>query len=105
MDNYVFGGWYKDVLLNTDEIKIWEQLDNGCFIGTMTYSKDNVLVLKELLTSFEEQYGEEINLEDAAKELKLYTDEGKLFIYFDKNIITNKDSYINYRRNLLWQLK
>lgn len=77
---------FRDVLLNTDEIKIWEQLDNGCFIGTMTYSKDNVLILKELLTSFEEQYGEEISLEDASDELKLYNDQGKLFIYFDKNM-------------------
>lgn len=86
MKNEKKGEIYKDILLNTDEIKIWKQLDNGCFIGTMNYSEENVLILKELLTSFEEQYGEEISLEDAANELKLYNDEGKLFIYFDESM-------------------
>ena len=89
--------------IDKDEIKIWKQLDNGCFIGTMNYSDDNVLVLKELLMSFEEQYGEEINLEDASDELKLYNDKGKLFIYFDENMkpISMNGCIYNHHNNSL----
>lgn len=75
---------YREILLNKDLVKIWKKLDNGCYIGTMTYSEENALVLLDLLSSFEEQYGEEIDLSSAMEELKLYNDEGKLFIYFNE---------------------
>ena len=52
----------------------------------MNYSKKNVWILKELLKSFEEQYGEQIDYQAAQEELLLYTNRGKLFIYFDENL-------------------
>lgn len=75
-----------EIFNNNDEIKIWEQLPNGCFIGTMSYSENNILILLELLKSFEEQYGEVIDYEAAKEELMLYQTSGKLFIYFDENM-------------------
>ena len=68
------------------EIKIWEKLDNGCYIGTMDYSLKNAKVLEELLQSFSEQYGEVIDFDAACEELKLYHDKGKLFIYFNEDL-------------------
>ena len=68
------------------ELKIWEKLDNGCYIGTMGYSEDNIKVLFDLLQSFSEQYGEEIDYEAAKEELQLYQDKGKLFIYFNEEM-------------------
>lgn len=77
---------FQKIKMNHSEIKIWEQLPNGCYIGTMDYSENNILILLELLKSFEEQYGEEIDYQAAKEELKLYSDQGKLFIYFDENL-------------------
>lgn len=77
---------FNEILKNNDEFKIWEKLDNGCFIGTLGFSKKNIFILYKLLKSFEEQYGEEIDYEAAEEELKLYCDSGKLFIYFDKDM-------------------
>lgn len=76
---------FKEIYHDKSDIKIWKKLENGCFIGTMNYSKKNVWVLKELLKSFEEQYGEQIDYKAAQEELLLYTNRGKLFIYFDEN--------------------
>lgn len=67
-------------------IKIWEKLDNGCYIGTMNYSLENAKVLENLLQSFSEQYGEVIDLEAAKEELMLYNNRGKLFIYFNEDM-------------------
>lgn len=30
---------YKEILLNQDEYKIWQKLENGCYIGTLGYSE------------------------------------------------------------------
>ena len=81
----------KDLLLHrlifqdNSEFKIWQKLPNGCYIGTLGYSKENVYILMELLNSFAEQYGEIITYESASEELMLYQNNGKLFIYFDEN--------------------
>ena len=80
--NYLY---YRAIFLDDSEFRIWKKLDNGCSIATMGYSKENVLVLMKLLESFAEQYGEEITYESASDELKLYQDNGKLFIYLDEN--------------------
>lgn len=71
---------------DSSELTIWEQLDNGCYIGTMGYSEENIYKLLALLKSFEEQYGEKIDYEAAKEELMLYQNKGKLFIYFDENL-------------------
>ena len=77
---------FNEIYLNDDEIQIWEELDNGCYIGTLGYSIENIYVLQSLLQSFAEQYGEEIDYDAAKEELNLYQDRGKLFIYFDQNM-------------------
>lgn len=77
---------FNKILESNEEFKIWEKLDNGCYIGTIGFSEKNVLILYELLKSFEEQYGEVIDYEAAYNELKLYDESGKLFIYFDHNM-------------------
>lgn len=77
---------FKKILYDKSEIAIWEKLPNGCYIGTMGYSEKNIIVLEKLLKSFEEQYGEEIDVNAAKEELKLYEQEGKLFIYFDEEM-------------------
>lgn len=77
---------FNKILNNKDELKIWEKLDNGCYIGTLGYSPRNIKILLKLLKSFEEQYGEVIDYEAARKELELYEKHGKLFIYFDQNM-------------------
>lgn len=77
---------YREILENNEELKIWEMVDDDCYIGTMGYSEENVKILLILLKSFEEQYGEVIDLESAREELMLYQNYGKLFIYFDKNM-------------------
>lgn len=77
---------FKQILENQEEIKIWEQLENGCFIGTMGYSEKNIETILVLLKSFEEQYGEVIDYEAAKEELMLYQQKGKLFIYFDPDM-------------------
>ena len=41
--------------------KIWKVLPNGCSIGTIQYSEENVSILESLLQSFSEQYGEVID--------------------------------------------
>ena len=71
---------FNKILNNKDELKIWEKLDNGCYIGTLGYSPRNIKILLKLLKSFEEQYGEVIDYEAARKELELYEKHGKLFI-------------------------
>lgn len=70
-----------------NNIEILKELDNGCFIGTMGYSLENVEILKSLLMSFAEQYGEVVSFESAKDELMLYQQRGKLFIYFDSNFV------------------
>ena len=82
-EKYLF---YKEIFLDKSEIKIWKKLENGCYIGTLGYSDNNVKILYKLLKSFEEQYGEIITLDSASDELKLYQEKGKLFIYFDENL-------------------
>ena len=77
--------FYKTILLDHSEIKIWKHLKNGCSIGTLGYSERNVKILYQLLQSFSEQYGEVIDMDAAREELKYYQDHGKLFIYFDEN--------------------
>lgn len=76
---------FKKILLDDSEFKIWETLENGCSIATMGYSDRNVFILLNLLKSFEEQYGEKIDIEAAKEKLKLYQNNGKLFIYLDQN--------------------
>lgn len=77
---------FSEIYENNDAIKIWEKLDNGCYIGTLGYTEENIEILLKLLKSFEEQYGEEIDYQAAKEELQLYQDCGKLFIYFDQNM-------------------
>ena len=77
---------FNEIYESNDAIKIWEVLDNGCYIGTLGYTEENIEILLKLLKSFEEQYGEEIDYEAAKEELQLYQDYGKLFIYFDENM-------------------
>lgn len=77
---------FNEILKNKEQIKIWEKLDNGCYIGTMGYSEENIAILLKLLQSFAEQYGEVIDYEAAKEELMLYEKEGKLFIYFDQDM-------------------
>ena len=78
--------FYKKILLDKSECKIWKKLENGCYIGTLGYSEENVKILYELLKSFAEQYGELITMESASEELALYQERGKLFIYFDEQM-------------------
>ena len=77
--------FYKKIFENNSELEIWKKLDNGCYIGTLGYSENNIYILMALLKSFEEQYSETINYEAAKSELELYAKQGKLFIYFNKN--------------------
>lgn len=77
---------HKLILLDNSEVKIWKKLDNGCYIGTLGYSENNINILLTLLDSFREQYGEEIDYQAAKEELLLYTKRGKLFIYFDEDL-------------------
>lgn len=77
---------FKEIYENNDAIKIWEQLDNGCYIGTLGYTEENAWLLLDLLKSFEEQYGEVIDYQAAVEELMLYQESGKLFIYFDQSM-------------------
>ena len=77
---------YKLIMHDNSKLKIWEKLDNGCYIGTMGYSEENIGILLDLLQSFSEQYGEVIDYEAAKEELKLYQDKGKLFIYFNEDM-------------------
>ena len=77
---------YKEIYEDSSEFKIWVKLNNGCYIATMNYSEQNIIILQKLLISFAEQYGEEIDYEAAKDELKLYSDLGKLFIYLDENL-------------------
>ena len=83
LEKYLF---YKEIFLDKSNFKIWKKLENGCYIGTLGYSLENVKVLYELLKSFAEQYGEVITMESAAQELALYQERGKLFIYFDEQM-------------------
>lgn len=78
--------FYQAIKADKSDFKIWEKLENGCFIATMNYSEENVPILMTLLQSFAEQYGEEITYESASDELKLYTERGKLFLYLDENM-------------------
>lgn len=75
---------FQKILFDQSEFKIWEHLDNGCSIATMGYSEKNTWILLKLLKSFEEQYGEEIDFNAAKKELELYQERGKLFIYLNE---------------------
>ena len=75
--------FYQKIHEDKQKFKIWQKLDNGCYIATMNYSKENAVILMKLLKSFEEQYGEEITLESAEEELKLYdSDEAVTVIDF-----------------------
>lgn len=76
--------FYKKIFEDNSELQIWKKLDNGCYIGTLGYSENNIYILMALLKSFEEQYSETIDYEAAKQELELYAKEGKLFIYFNK---------------------
>lgn len=78
---------YQEIFKNNDTFKLWDKLENGCYIGTLGYSEENVEVLHTLLKSFEEQYGEEIDYDAAKEELMLYATSGKLFIYFDEEMV------------------
>ncbi len=64
--------------------KIWKVLPNGCSIGTIQYSEENVSILESLLQSFSEQYGEVIDYDAAKEELLLYQNHGKCFIYYNE---------------------
>lgn len=75
---------FQEILEDKSKIKIWEKLENGCLIGTMGYCEENIPILQELLESFAEQYGEVIDYQAAEEELRLYEEQGKLFIYFDE---------------------
>lgn len=77
--------FYKKILDDNSELQIWKKLDNGCYIGTLGYSENNIYILMALLKSFEEQYSETIDYEAAKSELELYAKQGKLFIYFNQN--------------------
>lgn len=77
--------FYKKIFEDNSELQIWKKLDNGCYIGTLGYSENNVYILLALLKSFEEQYSETVDYESAVEELKLYAKKGKLFIYFNKD--------------------
>lgn len=77
---------FQKIFKDNSEFRIWKKLDNGCYIGTLGYSKKNIQILQSLLMSFSEHYGEVIDYEAAKEELKLYEDFGKLFIYFDENL-------------------
>lgn len=76
--------YYKLIFIDNSECRIWKRLDNGCSIGTLGYSENNIQILYKLLQSFSEQYGEVIDYEAAKEELELYMLKGKLFIYFDQ---------------------
>lgn len=76
--------FYKKILEDNSELQIWKKLDNGCYIGTLGYTENNIYILMALLKSFEEQYSESIDYEAAKEELKLYAKQGKLFIYFNQ---------------------
>ena len=52
---------YRLIFLDNSEVKIWKKLDNNCYIGTLGYSENNINILMNLLQSFVEQYGEEID--------------------------------------------
>ncbi len=86
MENDFKKDFYKSILQDKSKFKIWKKLENGCYIGTLGYSFENIKILYELLKSFAEQYGEIITMESASKELALYQERGKLFIYFDENM-------------------
>lgn len=75
---------YKKILEDHSELKIWKKLDNGCHIGTLGFSENNIYILMALLKSFEEQYSESIDYTAAKEELELYATHGKLFIYFNE---------------------
>ncbi len=77
---------FREILNDKSDCKIWEKLDNGCFIGTLGYTDENISILQSLLMSFAEHYGEDIDYDAAKEELKLYEECGKLFIYFDENM-------------------
>lgn len=77
---------FKEMLKDNSAFKVWEKLDNGCYIGTMGYSENNAKILEKLLMSFAEQYGEIIDINAAKEELMLYQKEGILFIYLDQNL-------------------
>ncbi len=77
---------FQKIFKDNSEFRIWKKLDNGCYIGTLGYSKKNIQILQSLLMSFSEHYGEVIDYEAAKEELKLYEDFGKLFIYFDEKL-------------------
>lgn len=78
--------YYQEIYDNNDAIKIWKKTEDGCYIGTLGYTEENIKILLKLLKSFEEQYNEVIDYEAAKEELELYQREGKLFIYFDQNM-------------------
>lgn len=91
--------FYQKIHEDKQKFKIWQKLDNGCYIATMNYSEENALILMKLLKSFEEQYGEEITLESAEEELKLYDTNGKLFIYLNENMVPVSMNGITYNED------
>lgn len=79
--------FYQTIKEDKSPIKIWKKLNNGCSIGTIQYSEENVTILENLLQSFSEQYGEVIDRDAAREELLLYQNKGKCFIYFNEDNI------------------
>lgn len=79
--------FYQTIKEDKSPIKIWKKLENGCSIGTIQYSEENVEILEKLLQSFSEQYGEVIDRDAAKEELMLYQNKGKCFIYFNEENI------------------
>ena len=78
--------FYNEILQDNSNFKVWKKLDNGCFIGTLGYSEENIYYLENLLKSFSKEYGEVINYDVAKEELELYSKCGKLFVYLDNKL-------------------
>ncbi len=85
IEEYRTREYFRKIKEDYSPIRIWKRLPNGCSIGTIQYSEDNVTILEELLQSFSEQYGEVIDRDAAREELLLYQNHGKCFIYFNED--------------------
>ena len=51
--------FYQKIHEDKQKFKIWQKLDNGCYIATMNYSKENAVILMKLL---KEEFIEIMNL-------------------------------------------
>ena len=45
--------FYQKIHEDKQKFKIWQKLDNGCYIATMNYSKENAVILMKLLERLE----------------------------------------------------